>query len=177
MRILSLLAVPLMVACGGEAEAPKHEAPAAPAPAPAPPPPPAPEPEPAPAVDLASLSPEEQKAHLMKLGEEVYKTGGGGIACMTCHQENGEGVAGAFPPLVGQKDHMGDCVKHAGIVIRGLNGEIVVNGVTYNGVMTPQGDLLNDEKIAAVITYERLSWGNDFGLCMPADVAQARSGG
>ena len=69
---------------------------------------------------------------------------------------------------------MGDCQKHAGMVINGLNGEIVVDGVTYNGVMTPQGELLDDLKIAAVLTYERNSWGNDFGDCSPADVAKAR---
>ena len=157
---------------------------------------PAPAPEPAPAkvekkakaekkaepkeekVDLTTLSPEEQKAKLMEIGEKVYKTGGKkGLACNTCHQDNGKGVPGAFPPLAGQKDHMGDCAKHAGIVINGLQGEIEVDGVTYNGVMTPQGDLLTDLEIAAVITYERFSWGNDFGVCMPEQVAAARQGG
>ena len=86
---------------------------------------PAPAPEPAPAkvekkakaekkaepkeekVDLTTLSPEEQKAKLMEIGEKVYKTGGKkGLACNTCHQDNGKGVPGAFPPLAGQKDHM-----------------------------------------------------------------------
>ena len=112
----------------------------------------------------------------MKLGKEVYTSGGnGGIACTTCHQENGEGTKGAFPPLKGQKDHMGDCAKHAGIVIDGMTGEIEVDGVKYNGVMTPQGDLLSDIEIAAVLTYERNSWGNEFGDCKPEDVAAARA--
>ena len=95
-------------------------------------------------------------------------------ACSTCHQENGEGTKGAFPPLKGQKDHMGDCATHAGLVIKGMTGEIEVDGVKYNGVMTPQGELLSDIEIAAVITYERNSWGNDYGDCSPADVAGAR---
>ena len=69
---------------------------------------------------------------------------------------------------------MGDCAKHAGIVIHGLQGELVVDGTTYNGVMTAQGAMLNDLQIAAVITYERQSWGNDFGYCFPKDVAGAR---
>ena len=128
-------------------------------------------------VDLSKLSDDEKKAKLMEIGEKVYKTGGSkGLACNTCHQDNGQGVPGAFPPLVGQKDHMGDCKKHAGIVINGLQGELEVDGVTYNGVMTPQGDLLSDLEIAAVITYERLSWGNDYGVCMPGAVAAARKG-
>lgn len=180
MRILSSLALATLIACGGgeqqttPAPAPT---PAAPAPTPAAPAPePAAEEQKAEEVDFDSLSPEEQKAHLMKVGEEVYKTGGGGIACITCHMENGMGTPGAFPPLVGEdaKKHMGDCVNHAGIVINGMTGEIVVDGVTYNGVMTPQGDMLSDLQIAAVITYERNSWGNDFGDCTPADVAKAR---
>jgi len=123
---------------------------------------------------FAKMSDDEKKAYLMELGEKVYMTGEGGIACMTCHGAEGKGTPGAFPPLVGQKDHMGDCKTHAGIVINGMTGEIEVDGVKYNGVMTPQGAMLDDMKIAAVITYERLSWGNDYGACMPADVKAAR---
>lgn len=182
MRVLSAAALALLVACGGGEEPTPAPKPAAPAPAPAPAAPapaPAAEPEAAaePEKDFASMTDEEKQAHLMKLGEEVYKTGAGGIACITCHQENGQGTPGAFPPLVGQKEHMGDCVKHAGIVINGMTGELVVDGTTYNGVMTPQGDMLDDMKIAAVISYERMSWGNDYGFCMPEDVAKARAGG
>jgi mono/diheme cytochrome c family protein len=126
-------------------------------------------------LDLASMSRAEQQAALMKLGETVYKTGGArGLACQTCHQEDGKGVPRAFPPLVGQKGHMGDCERHASIVVYGLQGEIEADGLIYNGVMTPQGELLTDLEIAAVITYERLSWGNDYGLCLPESVAAVR---
>ena len=69
---------------------------------------------------------------------------------------------------------MGDCATHAGIVVKGLTGEIEVNGVKYNGVMTPQGDMLNDLEIAAVISYERNAWGNDYGYCSPKDVKGVR---
>jgi mono/diheme cytochrome c family protein len=121
------------------------------------------------------MSEPDRQAFLMKLGEKVYKTGDGGVACVTCHGPEGKGTPGAFPPLVGQKDHMKDCVTHAGYVLRGLTGEMVVDGVTYNGVMTPQADLLNDLQIAAVMSFERHSWGNDYGWCSPADVATARA--
>lgn len=175
MRVLTALVL-FAAACGGS-EVPAEK----PAPTPAEKPAaeaPKPPPEPAKAsekdTDLAAMSEDEQKAFLMTYGEKVYKTGDGGIACMTCHGAEGKGTPGAFPPLVGQKDHMGDCAKHAGLVINGLQGELVVDGVTYNGVMTPQGTMLNDLQIAAVISYERMSWGNDFGLCKPADVAAAR---
>lgn len=167
-----MVVVLAMMACGGETEPPaKPVASAAPAPAPAP----APKPAPPPPPDVAAMSPEEAKAALMTHGERVYKTGGnGGIACMTCHMENGKGMPPAFPPLVGQKDHMGDCGTHAKIVINGMSGKLLVDGVEYNGVMTPQGAMLSDFEIAAVLTYERHSWGNDFGVCMPSDVKAAR---
>lgn len=176
----SILALSLLLAACGGSETP------APAPAPAPAekaeaPKPAPEPKEDPVKKLndeyAALTDDAAKHDwLMKAGENVYKTGGnGGIACMTCHMENGEGTKGAFPPLKGQKDHMGDCVKHAGIVINGMTGEIEVDGVKYNSVMTPQGTMLSDIEIAAVMTYERHSWGNDFGDCSPEDVAKART--
>ncbi len=99
--------------------------------------------------------------------------GDGGIACSTCHGPEGKGTPPAFPPLVGQKDHMGDCAKHAGMVINGLMGEITVNGVVYNGAMPAQGSL-TDLEIAAVLSFERTSWGNDFGICTPEQIAAAR---
>jgi nitrite reductase (NO-forming) len=112
----------------------------------------------------------------MELGAHVYKTGGnGGLACLTCHGVEGKGTPPAFPPLVGQKDHMGDCANHAGLILNGKSGELVVDGVTYNGVMVPQAAMLSDAEIAAVITYERHSWGNDYGVCRPEDVAAARA--
>jgi mono/diheme cytochrome c family protein len=175
MRSFILLSLLGAAACGGAEPAPPAEKPAeAPvaAPEPAAPPPPA-----APAekdTDISAMTEEAQQAFLMSYGKKVYETGDGGIACATCHGPEGKGTPGAFPPLVGQKDHMGDCKKHAGIVINGMQGEIVVDGVTYNGVMTPQGTMLNDLQIAAVISFERQSWGNAFGFCKPADVASAR---
>jgi mono/diheme cytochrome c family protein len=175
---LSFAAMLTLAACGGETPAPPPE----PTPEPAPAPEPTPEPTPAPATatpapDLAAMSEADRLAWLMTEGEKVYTTGGsGGVACVTCHQANGEGLPGAFPPLKGSGDFMGDCAKHAGIVINGLQGEIVVQGATYNGVMPPQGNL-QDSEIAAVVTYERQSWGNTFGPCLPADVAAARAAG
>jgi len=172
MRILSALLI--LAACGGSATTPSPEP--APAAAPAPPPEPKVDPDVALLEAYKALETDEARhAWMMTEGEKVYKSGGtGGIACMTCHMENGEGTKGAFPPLKGQKEHMGDCATHAGIVINGMTGPLEVDGVTYNGVMTPQGALLSDIEIAAVLTYERNSWGNDYGDCTPDDVAKAR---
>ncbi len=172
MRI-ALLAL-AFAACSGETPKPPEPKPA---PAPAPEPPPAPVDPINKDADISGMSDAEKHDFLMKLGEKVYTTGDGGIACTTCHGPEGKGTPPAFPPLVGQKDLMGDCANHATIVIKGLQGELVVDGVKYNGVMTPQGDLLNDLQIAAVTTWERNSWGNTFGDCLPKDVKEARNGG
>ena len=111
------------------------------------------------------------------LGQTVYETGGSRkVACATCHQRDGSGLPPSFPPLKGPAAVKRDCVQHAGIVVHGMSGEVVIGGVTYNGVMPAMGDL-TDEEIAAVITYERTSWGNNAGACTVADVAAARARG
>ena len=182
MRLTGLL-VGLIACSGGETPAPKPAEPApAPAPAPvvAPPPPPVAAPAPAPGsdvskdTDISKMSDDEKHQFLMKLGEKVFTTGDGGIACITCHGPEGKGTPGAFPPLVGQKDFMGDCKHHASLVIKGLTGEITIDGQKYNSVMVPQTNL-NDLQIAAAISYERNSWGNSFGYCSPDDVKAARA--
>lgn len=109
------------------------------------------------------------KAQMMALGEEVY-----GEVCVACHMANGQGMAGTFPPLAGAGSYYGTPENHAKIIVHGLSGEIVVNGVTYNGAMPPQGAMLNDIEIAAVATYERNSWGNNDGDVTPEHVASVR---
>ncbi|MBX2797347.1 MAG: cytochrome c [Myxococcales bacterium] len=168
-----LVVTVLGLGCGNAPAPAPTPAPSAPEPTAEPAPPP--EPEVSKDTDITGLSDDERRAFLMALGEKVYKTGDGGQACITCHMDDGQGMKGAFPPLVGQKDLMGDCKNHAGIIINGMKGEIVVDGITYNSIMVPQGDHLNDLQIASVISYVRQSWGNDYGLCSPEDVAAARS--
>ena len=165
----------LLAACGGTptpAETPKDEAPKE-EPTAEPKDEAKPAGDPTDAASFDALDADAKHAFLMKKGEEVYTSST--LACQTCHGADGKGTPPAFPPLVGQKDMMGDCVNHAAIVIYGLQGEIVVDGQTYNGVMTPQGDMLDDLQIAAVATYERNTWGNAFGDCTPVDVAKARA--
>ncbi len=121
---------------------------------------------------LATLGGDEElvvdEPSLMAKGAEVY-----GAYCATCHQADGKGLEGLYPPLAGSGDYYGDAENHVGIIMNGLNGEIVVQGVTYNGAMAGHG-FLSDYEIAAVATYERLSWGNDDGMVTPDVVAAAR---
>jgi nitrite reductase (NO-forming) len=95
--------------------------------------------------------------------------------CAACHQPDGKGVAGAFPPLAGS-DYLATASadKLAGHIIHGLQGEITVNGSTYNGVMPPMA-FLTDEEIATALTFVGSSWGNERGAVTTADVARART--
>jgi mono/diheme cytochrome c family protein len=84
--------------------------------------------------------------------------------CAACHQLNGQGIAGVFPPLDGTPYVTGDNVERmAAIMIYGLVGPIKVNGIEYNSAMTPFGGVMNDEQLAAVATYIRSSWSNNAG--------------
>ena len=80
--------------------------------------------------------------------------------CQACHQANGEGIPGSFPPLA-KSDFLAN--KEAAIlqVLNGKTGEITVNGQKYNSIMPAQGTALNDNDIAAVLNYVYSNFGND----------------
>jgi mono/diheme cytochrome c family protein len=82
------------------------------------------------------------------------------VNCASCHQVDGRGVAGTFPPLAGNAVVVGDPVKVIHIVRYGLTGRVVVNGKAFNGLMPAWSPQLSDADIAAAITYARSSWGN-----------------
>jgi mono/diheme cytochrome c family protein len=82
----------------------------------------------------------------LRLGAEVYTA-----ACAACHQSGGVGLAGRYPPLV-DNPNLADPAYIEDVIRNGLSGEVVVNGVTYNGVM-PAQSTLSDADTAAVIAY------------------------
>lgn len=109
---------------------------------------------------MASSDREWTHEELMKTGEEVYTR-----TCSACHQPNGEGVPGAFPPLKGGKIATGPINDHIGIVLNGKSGT----------AMQAFAGQLNDAELAAVITYERNAWGNNKGdTVQPATIKAAR---
>jgi nitrite reductase (NO-forming) len=113
--------------------------------------------------------PERGMEERMELGKILFERN-----CAACHQQNGEGVPGAFPPLAKSDFLMARADKGAGIVLHGLTGKIKVNGKEYDGVM-PQMQLKDDE-IASILTYVRNSWGNNGGLVKAAEVNNTRNG-
>ncbi len=93
-------------------------------------------------------------------------------ACVACHQANGEGFGSTFPPLA-KADYLADKDKAIGQVLKGSSGELVVNGKTFNNTMPPQQ--LNDDQVAAVLTYVYSNFGNSGGPITPDDVKKVRA--
>jgi mono/diheme cytochrome c family protein len=79
--------------------------------------------------------------------------------CASCHQSDGTGVKGQFPPLANNPDLFLDREFPAVVALHGLEGNITVNGKDYDGQM-PGFDYLSSSKLAAIISYVRSSWGN-----------------
>lgn len=80
--------------------------------------------------------------------------------CQACHQANGQGLSGVFPPLAGSEWVLGDEKVLSQILLHGLSGKIEVLGKTYQGSMPAFGNQLSDNEIAAVLTHLRSQWGN-----------------
>jgi mono/diheme cytochrome c family protein len=97
--------------------------------------------------------------------------------CAACHQANGAGLPGAFPPLSASEWVTGDPTIPIKVVLHGLQGEINVAGSTYNSVMLPYGGTgeMNDAEVAAVLTYVRSSFGNSASAVTADEVAAVRA--
>lgn len=102
----------------------------------------------------------------LSAGEAVYKT-----TCLACHQATGLGLPNFYPPLAKSDYLMADKVRAIKQVKNGSEGEIIVNGEKYNGVMPPQS--LDNQQIADVLTYVMNSWGNDGGQVTKDEVDAA----
>ena len=115
---------------------------------------------------IAGLTKEIQ----IEKGKAVYMQ-----TCFVCHQPNGIGVANQIPPLA-KSDFLAGLTKDDYIrgVVMGRNGQITVNGKTYNGTMVPL-NYLTDEQIANVLTYVRNSFGNTGDAVSIDDVKKVRA--
>lgn len=93
--------------------------------------------------------------------------------CVACHQADGKGMKGAFPPLA-KSDYLNADINRAiGILHNGLTGPITVNGEKYNSIMPKLN--MTDEQIASVLTYVLNNWGNSGGDVTAQQVAKAKS--
>jgi mono/diheme cytochrome c family protein len=82
--------------------------------------------------------------------------------CITCHQATGLGVPGQYPPLAGSEVELGDATNHLiAIVLKGLQGPVVVEGKPFNNSMQAWEAQYTDQQLAAILTYVRSDWGNN----------------
>lgn len=84
--------------------------------------------------------------------------------CAACHQANGKGIPGAFPPLAGAPIAARPAPFMLAVVLHG------------RAAMPAFKDDLDDAAIAAAVTYARTAWGNKGGPVTPAQVKAARKG-
>jgi mono/diheme cytochrome c family protein len=95
-------------------------------------------------------------------GQKIYSA-----KCAACHQENGVGVPGQFPPLKGS-----EWVLAAGpdriarVILDGVAGPITVKGAVYNNAMVPWRKQMNDEEVSDVLTFIRSNpeWGHSAAM-------------
>lgn len=123
------------------------------------------------------LSEADTKVYLT--GKEIFWRDG---HCATCHQGNGQGVPGIYPPLVAKdnpwlSEHEERLIK---VALKGLWGPMELKGQKFDpskGVppMPGFGPLLTDEELAAVLSYVRTSFGNDLPFIRPDQVAKVRA--
>jgi len=115
---------------------------------------------------------------LYDLGKEVFHRD---AHCATCHQANGAGVAGIYPPLnVAGNPWLADDERLIKVVLKGLWGPLELGGQRFgpkNGVPPMLGfaGMINDEEAAGVLTYVRQSFGNNLPPVSAEQVAKVRA--
>lgn len=121
--------------------------------------------------ELVSLIPYDPQRDLINKGMAVYNR----PTCVACHQANGQGTPGQFPPLAGSEWVLAkDPSRIIRIALDGVSGPITVKGQSLSAAMLPWRDNLKDEEIAQVLTYIRNSWGNEAAPVTPEHVAAIR---
>jgi mono/diheme cytochrome c family protein len=94
--------------------------------------------------------------------------------CMACHQADGSGVPGMYPPVQSTDWVQGDKDRLIGLLLKGQQGEIEVNGKPFRGIM-PSHSYLTDKEIADVLTYVRSHFGNQADAVTPEEVQHLRA--
>jgi cytochrome c553 len=111
----------------------------------------------------------EVPAELTK-GRDLYAS-----HCLACHGPDGTGAIDLIPPLSGTPWVTGDKGRLIRTMLKGLNGEIEVNGKKYNQEM-PGFAHLEDSDLAEILTFIRNQFGNKASAVIPGEVFEERKG-
>lgn len=103
-------------------------------------------------------------------GKRIYES-----SCFACHQTNGQGLPGAFPPLAKSDFLNNNKNKAISAVVHGMDGKVTVNGKEYDSIMPAQ--VLSDDEIANVLNYVYSAWGNSKKTVTPEEVKSIRASG
>jgi mono/diheme cytochrome c family protein len=106
-------------------------------------------------------------------GESIYE-----MACLPCHQPEGKGLPGVYPPLVGSEWLRGHPAPLINILLHGLTGRITVAGEDFGGpnaVPMPSLGGLTDEQIADVLTFVRKEFGANGSAVSAGEVKKVRA--
>ena len=107
----------------------------------------------------------------IKRGKAVYTQ-----YCLPCHQVDGGGVPNLNPPLMKTKWVLGNKKELINVVLKGMTGEIEIDGETYHNNM-PAHAFLTDQQVADVLTYVRNSFTNKASAVTVAEVKAVRAKG
>jgi glucose/arabinose dehydrogenase len=107
----------------------------------------------------------------LEAGARLYQT-----YCAACHQGDGRGDGERIPPVARTRWVEGNTPRLISVVLFGLQGEIEVEGTTYNGVM-PANAFLTDEQVSQLLTFLRQNFGNHERGVTAAEVAAQRAKG
>ena len=128
-----------------------------------------------PPQEVVDLTEEEKEAlrieRKFESGKKIFA-----VRCASCHQSNGLGISGQYPPLAGSKWATSDPALISYIILKGLKGEIVVKGETYgtSAAVNMAAVPIDDREIANVSTYVRMAWGNTASEVTQEEVAKYR---
>ncbi len=134
-------------------------------------------------AELASMEERKSRSYIKTPDEMLDNLGHGdelsgsilyNTYCAACHQRNGRGDNNLFPPLAGADWVTGDADRLIDIVLNGVQGDIMVNGKSYNGLMPPNNHL-DDHAIASILTYIRTNFGNKAAPVNALQVSKIRN--
>jgi mono/diheme cytochrome c family protein len=105
-------------------------------------------------------------------GSILYQT-----YCARCHSRDGRGDGSRFPPLVGSTLVTGDKDYLINIILNGMQGPVKLDGKTFNSIMPPHKEMLDDHAVASVVTYVRRRFGKNATAVKTPEVTAVRNKG